>query len=353
MKLFSRLGKRNERGAALMMIALSMTSVLAVTGVVIDGSRAFAERRQMQNAADSAALAGARALDRVTAGAEVGIWNAVVGSATANGADAASITCRLVTELLADLGTCPTANTGTAVAIRNAASGVRVGVAATKTTSFIRVVGVDTFRAGASATGQIQALASGRSPFALCAVGSSDPRSLGDGQTLAKTILLPDNTINPLAVDPTPSNWNDDSARTVDLQSPQPARCGQGTEFKGLSEDLQPVPVPGEADLYNGTHGINVGSSVIAGNRACRGTLTQGCIILVPLCHAVQIAEGPPAVYGKHDRLWCVRFAAFRINDLSSSSRIGGVLVDEGLVVGGQGGGHAIVGEARLIKLSE
>jgi Flp pilus assembly protein TadG len=63
--LRSRL-RRTERGAALILISLSLTAVMATGGVIVDGGNAFAQRRQMQNAADSAALAGARALDKVT-----------------------------------------------------------------------------------------------------------------------------------------------------------------------------------------------------------------------------------------------------------------------------------------------
>ena len=116
--------------------------MVGVTGVIVDGSNAFAQRRQMQNAADAAALAGARALDRLATGAEGAIWTAVVASATSNGADALDVTCRLETDVLVDLGACPTAATDTATSLRNAASAVHVTVGAVKTTSFIRVVGI-------------------------------------------------------------------------------------------------------------------------------------------------------------------------------------------------------------------
>jgi Flp pilus assembly protein TadG len=336
-RILRRRHRRSERGAAIMLIALSMTSVIAVTGVVVDGSNAFAQRREMQNAADSAALAGARALDTLAVNAETAIWTAVVASATANGASASNITCRLETDLLADLGACPIAATGTATALRNSASAVKVTVGATKNTSFIRVVGINNFTARASATAQIQGLRGGNSPFVICAVGSSDPRSLGDGQTVP--IILPDNSMNPNAL-------YANGGPIYELQDPTTVGCGQGQTFKGLSENMNnDYPVPGPWNLYNGDHGINVSTSVVAGNNACRGALTVNCVILVPLCHA---ADPPVASV-----LYCERFGAFRIVDIASSSRIGGVLVDNVQVTGGQGGGHAGQGEARVIKLSE
>ena len=325
--------RRTERGAALMLIAMSMTAMLATTGLIVDGGNAFSQRRQMQNSADSAALAGARAFDRLATNGESAIWTAVVASATSNGANASMVTCRLVTDLLVDLGPCPTGATGTATALRTAASGVKVTVGSTHNTSFIRAVGVDDFVARAGATAQVQGLRAGNSPFALCAVGDTDPRSLGDGQTIP--VILPDNSMNPFAV-----------GVQYELQDPTTIGCGQGTQFKGLTENLNSdYPVPGPWNLANGDHGINVSTAVVAGNTACRGSLTTGCVILVPLCHAAD----PPV----EDVMYCQRFGAFRIVDVYSSSRISGVLVDNVEATGGQGGGHAGPGEARVIKLSE
>jgi Flp pilus assembly protein TadG len=55
--------RRAERGQALVFIALLMTVLLGMLGLVVDSGYAYSERRQIQNAADSAALNGARDLD--------------------------------------------------------------------------------------------------------------------------------------------------------------------------------------------------------------------------------------------------------------------------------------------------
>ena len=59
-KLFQT--RTSERGQMLVIVALALTTLVAMAGLVIDGGMALANRRQVQNAADSAALAGTRVL---------------------------------------------------------------------------------------------------------------------------------------------------------------------------------------------------------------------------------------------------------------------------------------------------
>jgi hypothetical protein len=54
----------SERGQALVIIAFAMIGLVAITGLAIDGSIAYSDRRQAQNAADTAALAAALAKTR-------------------------------------------------------------------------------------------------------------------------------------------------------------------------------------------------------------------------------------------------------------------------------------------------
>lgn len=51
----------SERGQALVIIALAIIGLVGITGLAIDGSMVLADRRHAQNAADTAALAGALA----------------------------------------------------------------------------------------------------------------------------------------------------------------------------------------------------------------------------------------------------------------------------------------------------
>ena len=49
----------SERGQVLVIIAVAIIGLVGITGLAIDGSRAYSDRRQAQNAADTAALAAA------------------------------------------------------------------------------------------------------------------------------------------------------------------------------------------------------------------------------------------------------------------------------------------------------
>jgi hypothetical protein len=64
-----------ERGQASVVIVGALLVALAFVGLAVDGARSFTARRDLQNVADAAALAGASAIDeghfRATEGAEV------------------------------------------------------------------------------------------------------------------------------------------------------------------------------------------------------------------------------------------------------------------------------------------
>ena len=56
MRLHSVDGSR-ERGQVLVIFALALVAIMAMTGLVLDGGSAFVQRRDMQNVSDSAAMA--------------------------------------------------------------------------------------------------------------------------------------------------------------------------------------------------------------------------------------------------------------------------------------------------------
>ena len=82
------LAPRGERGQILVIFALVMTAVIAMVGLVLDGSSAFAQRRVEQNVADLAALAAANAYLNTTgtpADREAAAIAAARAAATRNG----------------------------------------------------------------------------------------------------------------------------------------------------------------------------------------------------------------------------------------------------------------------------
>jgi hypothetical protein len=149
----SRSGPR--RGQSLVLFVLSLTAILLMVGVVIDGGYGLSQRRDAQNAADFAALDGARIIaehvsgDTVN-GTDANVQGAIARTALANGADpivfgapdgpAYVDTSGNIVGYVGD-GTIP----ATAV-------GVRVGASRTWRPFFLGIVGVDSWSASASAT---------------------------------------------------------------------------------------------------------------------------------------------------------------------------------------------------------
>ena len=56
------MNRKGERGQMLVIVAVALTALVAMTGLVIDGGMALSNRRQVQNAADAASLSGTRVL---------------------------------------------------------------------------------------------------------------------------------------------------------------------------------------------------------------------------------------------------------------------------------------------------
>ena len=77
--------ERPDRGQALAVFALSLTTVLLAAALAFDAGIMFVERRTEQNAADAAAIAGARYLTEVSVTAKGDAESAARGIATDNG----------------------------------------------------------------------------------------------------------------------------------------------------------------------------------------------------------------------------------------------------------------------------
>ena len=164
--------KQTERGQIVVIVALVMTILVAMVGVVIDGGMAWTNRRQVQNAADSAALAGARVL-----GLDVR-WRAS-GAPNPPGAPFADADAQMCEAINAALGynTNPgqaiprigyamsdspdavyTDNDGNILGqvgngIPLAAQGVRVNATGQSSTILMSVIGMDTIDLGAGSHG--------------------------------------------------------------------------------------------------------------------------------------------------------------------------------------------------------
>jgi hypothetical protein len=324
----------DERGAFTVLVAISLLCLLGLTGLVIDGGRAYAARRGAQNAADAAALAGAGALNGVlfdSVGQEAVVREAVVASLAANHVNGTP-ECRLVDETRSDLGPCPESNTG--AGLPATVAGVSVRARDNQDGSFIKALGIEGFSASAVATAQIQALREGSSPFLICGLDSSEqgfdpPLLVQSGSTW---------TVNPAAVN-----------RTYEMHAPQVPDCGAGSDsFKGLADPSAVVGVPG---WWAGETGVHAGPirNVVAGPGGCTTTddfdTAAGCTLIVPIC-----VDGNGT--GTAVEFFCVRFGVFHVSQSNANSHEA-VFLGAGVVRNGQGGGRPVANEARVIKLSQ
>ena len=317
--------------------ALSMVVLFAFAGLAIDGGRAYAERRQQQNAADAAAMAGTHELERFVDGTDAGvIMKRVMKVAGENGSDPGSITCELVDEAATVLQECP--SPGSATSLPPTASGVKVELSRTEETAFIRVVGPSQFTAAANATAQVQALLSGNSPFMVCANAPGHPAPL-----LVKAGSPPSWVVNTGAISSEYHLYGNDI-------KDDGRDCGNGSSsFRGLIDvDEGPYRLN---DFWKVKTGNETGpiNKLVASGSPCSGeydTFNEGCVLVVPLC-----THGNGET-GSNFEAYCVRFGAFEIT-FNENHDIRGVFLGAAVVTEGQGGGAPVDGEARLIKLTQ
>jgi hypothetical protein len=143
-----------HRGQMIVLFALVLTALVLVIGMIIDGGNALAQRRAAQNAADFAALAGARIVafkvsgDTVN-GTDTNVQQAISNAIAANGGVAPGFGApngpRYIDDNGAVLGYVGAGMPATA-------SGVKLGANRTWTPYFAGMMGASTWTASAEAT---------------------------------------------------------------------------------------------------------------------------------------------------------------------------------------------------------
>lgn len=327
-----------ERGATAVLIAFIMVGLLAFGGLVIDGGDAFAQRRQMQNASDASATAGANALYLYKRGTGSGadVFLKAREAAVANGAKQSSFTCDLVlyNGLGVETGTTPCQ--GATNASLNAAFKVRVHTDSDHSTQLIRVVGIQSFNARGAAAASLRAGSVANSPFMLCAA---------PGTAHTPPLLLPDVTdptgwkINPAAIDVVYDIWGNPI---------KDSDCGIGNDFRGLVDNATGYAIPGiwPADSGNKA-GHRVAASLIGGCTVEKDVqikdIPPDCEFAIPLCDAAAGAKS----------LHCVKVGRFRTVLDPSNTMIMARFLGGGLVTSGEGSGIPSPQDVTIIKLSE
>jgi uncharacterized membrane protein len=126
-----------ERGQVIVLVAVLMVGLVAIVGLVTDGGLLFTQRRNLQNVADSAALAGAMRIDE----------NAYRGSGGGSVVLDEGAAYQAAVEYLQEEG-----DLGYRVDVT--AGRVEVSVSRQASTGFLRVIGINGFEISASASAE-------------------------------------------------------------------------------------------------------------------------------------------------------------------------------------------------------
>jgi len=169
---------RRAPGQTLVLFALMSLVLIAGLGLVIDAGVDYAARRRMQNAADTAALAGTRVIARQVSAPvpkRAAVWSAIFDTAVANGApnDATRFACDYIDNARNALNQ-PCSDNGSSP-IPNGATGIRIRVTEQHTTFFMRAIGIKTSGTAATSTAQVQVvreLSMYDIPFMVCGIYS-------------------------------------------------------------------------------------------------------------------------------------------------------------------------------------
>ena len=143
------LNRRNEKGQALAIMAITMTVILAATAMVIDGGNAMAQQRGTQNATDAAALAGTIVIAEKMSGdsrTDADVVSAMTAAFSQNGGTSMS------TSYYVSFGGSVVGTVGRGGGIPAEADGVRAGGQRTFDTFLAGLMGQPSWTAGATAS---------------------------------------------------------------------------------------------------------------------------------------------------------------------------------------------------------
>lgn len=155
---------KQEKGQALILIALAVVGLFGFAALAIDGSRVYSDKRHAQNAADTAALAAALAHAR---GEDIN--TAATDRATSNGYDGGATSDVTVTVATSPSGVCPANTVG---------KDITVDIVSTINTTFARVLGRQTVTSAVTATARSCGSYTGP-PFLGNAIVSLAPSGVG------------------------------------------------------------------------------------------------------------------------------------------------------------------------------
>jgi Putative Flp pilus-assembly TadE/G-like len=308
-----------QRGQTLVVVALAMTALLTMAGLVIDGGNAFAQQRGTQNAMDAASEAGAAVMvqnlpflvkSQPGPKTDTDVLNAVLAVSQTNGvsapaADYTDINGNPIGVAVGSIGGGPPPAT---------AFGVRAGGSRSFSTFFGSLVGLSSFTASASATAIAGAMTS-TCAQATCGFipitfptqlttcdGTNKQVDFGNGGPYAlatKPFTAANEVIIPLC------STTDGSVGWLDILPHNPACNGNGTDFLACeilngSNTQLPIPIWVNSQTGN-TNNNNVQDALNTFTGPTPGVYEPGLdkLITVPLYDCLdnnvgQVSPGPP-----------------------------------------------------------
>lgn len=308
---------RASRGQVLVMFALFLTGLISMLGMATDLGYAFSERRGAQNAADAAALAGARMVVKKQA-AMTEATNAADSNEMNAGSNITMSSCTYVHQnadsSITNLGTsCSAAPPATA-------NGVRAAVTETHNTFFMRALPgttLDTVTISTNATANVQLLQNvpGNGPFIVCGVG------LKGGKTSLVVQVGGVWQMNPAA-----------DGVDYEIHGPNIDDCGlKSNKYKGVGWQSSNVgkSVPG---TWTGDTGDQAGpvTQNITGPEGCAAGATgdYNCVMFLPIA-----IDNPKSVWNNTDPdskidFHIVAYGAFYVSNNGSNKHIGKFMYD-------------------------
>jgi hypothetical protein len=284
----------------MVLFALAIVAMAAMVAAILDGGTLYVQRRTVQNAADAAALGGARAIQQSTLNPNGDVGTAICTYLTANvfGVTPTATAYFVAADGVTNLGTIvlPQGCVGTAPNsfIPTGASGVHVdAMIGPYNTYMAGIVGLRQLSAQGAATAQVGSL-SVPNPL-LTPLAGCGPDMLFDGKspTPNDNILLGDGSSTPYSINP--ARYGDDlvlqgSQMSQNTDSTICPRAG-GSSWKGkvdVSGVTGPLTLPIQLPTINGNGNIDsqiIGACTSTGQGTPTGSAPPPdvCLLLVPI----------------------------------------------------------------------
>ena len=335
----ARRRSREEDGVVLVLLAVGMVVFLGVAAVAIDLGVAYASSRQMQNAADAAAMAGAQELECLkftppsnTVGCQVypataaAVASVVTSTATTNGADASQLTCNVISGYVPGttpdyqvIGPCSDPSSWTPYlnsvdAAGQEADGIYVETGTTEHAIFGGSTGVRNLTQQRQAAATVQSLVAGGSPLLACAYNQTDQQKGGSAPDL---LVSSASSVSGYAVNPAAVYNSATNGPQYLLHSPQVDQCGlHSSGWNGLANESQAWPIlPGYLPILTGTKSGPVPTALANQQNCASLSGSFGCVLVLPICLT---SNGTSGINGT---LFCVTYGAFKLLSGTSNSQ--------------------------------